>query len=49
MEDNILKSIGADYFLEMYDFKKIALKSIITPDLLKIAPKDIEANFNEYY
>lgn len=46
--NNILKSIGADYLLEMYDFKGIELESIITPDLLSIAQKDIKGNFNEY-
>jgi len=48
MENNILKSIGADYLLEMYDFKEIALESIITLDLLNIAKKDVGDNFNEY-
>lgn len=48
MENNILKSIGADYLLEMYDFKEKSLESIITPDLHNIAKKDVDDNFNEY-
>lgn len=48
MENNILKSIGADYLLDMYDFKGKSLESIITPDLLSFAQKDVKGNFDEY-
>lgn len=48
MENNILKLIGADYLLDMYDFKGKNLESIITTGLLSIAQKNVDGNFNEY-
>jgi hypothetical protein len=48
MENNILKSIEAEYLLDMYDFKDKNVELIITPDLLNIAQKDVKGNFDEY-
>ncbi len=48
MGNNILKSIEAEYLLDMYDFKGKSLESIITPDLLSFAQKDVRGNFDEY-
>lgn len=46
--ENILKIIGVDYILGMFDLKGADPESIITRDLIKRAENIVDDNFNEY-
>jgi hypothetical protein len=46
--ENILKTIDAEYLLSIDEFKGMDLGSLITPDIILIAKKDVDDNFTEY-